>query len=70
MQQVMKQRKPIIERITKRYEQAHKVDCKNCKLEEKVCIVKSYMSKNDKCIWFKNKKIKGEINEIIVYFKG
>lgn len=54
----MKELKPAVKRAIDRWEKAHKVDCKNCKLEEKVCIVKSYMSKNDKCIWFKKLKEK------------
>lgn len=54
----MKELKPAVKRAIDRWEKAHKVDCKNCKLEEKVCIVKSYMSRNDKCVWFKKKERK------------
>lgn len=55
--QIHQQRKPIIERITKRYEQAHKVDCKNCKRDIKACVIQVYMTKNSKCVWFENKDL-------------
>lgn len=51
----MKNQKPIIKRIIQRYKNAHKVDCKNCNRDEKSCVMKIYMSKNDKCVWFKYK---------------
>lgn len=54
--QIMKNRKPIIEKITKRYENAHKVDCKNCNRDEKTCVMQSYMTKNSKCVWFEKKE--------------
>ncbi len=55
--QIHKQRKLIIERITKRYEQAHKVDCKNCKRDIKACVIQVYMTKNSICVWFENKDL-------------
>lgn len=53
----MKNQKPIIKKIIQRYKNAYKVDCKNCNRDEKSCVMKIHMSKNDKCIWFKYKEV-------------
>lgn len=51
----MKNQKPTIKKIIQRYKNAHNVDCKNCNRDEKSCVMKIYMSKNDKYVWFKYK---------------
>lgn len=56
--QINKQRKPIIERIVKRYENAHIKDCNNCKKDEKSCIFYGYITNKDKCVYFEKRSLK------------